>query len=216
MGKKRKGILLPGHNYVGPGNDLDGVEAVDNDDSIARLHDEDYDRGASVPISDDIAISLFADEARKGSIHSIIGALGLSLKRILELGFGTIYDGGRKAVIYENDVRDAASKVGKHYPSRDLIDQLADPSHPDHVDARIAFNIWTDLNSRYPPGAESDSLVHRSPVATDEEYRRISRVQQNTLNHERNKRNFKAKIKNWIDQEKRKDPKLNSKHGTGH
>lgn len=39
-----KGVVLPGHKYIGPGNPLDAGEPTNAADHAARLHDNDYDR----------------------------------------------------------------------------------------------------------------------------------------------------------------------------
>jgi hypothetical protein len=81
----------PGHKYLGPGNPLDGAEPVDEDDRIAKEHDEAYDRARNredVRLADERAIDSFA---REGSLHSVVGALGLGAKKAWEDVFGGTY-----------------------------------------------------------------------------------------------------------------------------
>lgn len=81
----------PGHNYLGPGNPLDGAVPVDADDNIAKRHDEAYDRATGYPDirkADEQAIDEFA---REGNVHSVIGALGLGAKKTWEDIFGPVY-----------------------------------------------------------------------------------------------------------------------------
>ena len=67
---------------------------MDNDDVVARLHDEDYARpsssSGSVYIDDHIAINQFLEEAKE-SPHAILGAVGLGLKTVVETFSGQIY-----------------------------------------------------------------------------------------------------------------------------
>lgn len=89
---------LPGHNYIGPGTNLSAsAKPVDQDDYIAKEHDlgyhellkeihsrnidsaEFFDR---VQELDTKAIYEFFDDYHKtGNWHSLIGAIGLTVKK---------------------------------------------------------------------------------------------------------------------------------------
>lgn len=93
--KSKKNLLLPGHNYLGPGNDLDNGRPVNRADQIAELHDFQYEYAASernVRDSDFNAIKSFAEDAFKNkSIYSAIGLGGISAKYAVESAVGVIY-----------------------------------------------------------------------------------------------------------------------------
>lgn len=87
-------ITLPYHNYVGPGNVLDNGEHVDEDDLIAREHDNAYEAAQhpqQVQEADDHAISDFIGSFAGGNLHSAVGALGLTAKRAIERVVGVQY-----------------------------------------------------------------------------------------------------------------------------
>ena len=76
--------LFPGHNYLGPGNELNNGEPVDVDDQIAQQHDIAYANASNfndIQTADLKAIKEFAKEAVTNfNIHAGIGALGLAPK----------------------------------------------------------------------------------------------------------------------------------------
>jgi hypothetical protein len=90
-------IHLLDHKYQGPGNNLVGQVPHDIDDEIAKSHDESY----AVALSQyDIeqADKLFLDDSisdviESGNPHSVIGAVGVGVKHILEKVAGPIYPG---------------------------------------------------------------------------------------------------------------------------
>ncbi len=73
-------FVLPGHNYMGPGNDLNSGIPVDSDDEIARKHDKAYQQAeckSDVYRADEIAIfSFMVDWIRGFNWHSALGAVG--------------------------------------------------------------------------------------------------------------------------------------------
>lgn len=87
-------VLLPGHKYIGPGNELEG-EPIDKDDEIAQVHDNAYHQAKdkySIVQEDDIAIHSFAKDALEtGNVHSALGALGIGAKRVIETAIGVQY-----------------------------------------------------------------------------------------------------------------------------
>lgn len=90
-----KGFLLPGHNYIGPGNPVNNGEPIDQDDLIAQVHDIDYSKAkvkSDIRKADRVAINNFLkDVKRTGNVHSALGAAGLSIKYILESLVGVQY-----------------------------------------------------------------------------------------------------------------------------
>nr|QOD39592.1 ORF1 [uncultured densovirus] len=89
------GATLPGHKYIGPGNEEDLGEPVDVDDAIARKHDINYGKAKTqedVVEADEEAISEFYDDWKKtGNIHSVIGSVGLGIKKAVEGKTGVLY-----------------------------------------------------------------------------------------------------------------------------
>lgn len=87
-------IVFPGHKYLGPGNDLNSGEPVDNDDLIAREHDRAYKAATcaqDVFIADEFAIFRFIyDWIRNKNWHSAVDAIGLSLKHATEKIIGRV------------------------------------------------------------------------------------------------------------------------------
>lgn len=76
---------LPGHNFLGPGSDLNsGNHPIDEDDLIAYGHDLQYQKAKSsqdIRSADRQAIGKFAsDFYETGNYHSAIGAFGLGIK----------------------------------------------------------------------------------------------------------------------------------------
>nr|QTE03782.1 MAG: capsid protein [Grus japonensis parvo-like hybrid virus] len=43
-GKRRRGYVLPGYRYIGPGNEMEAGEPVDEDDRVAKRHDYGYQK----------------------------------------------------------------------------------------------------------------------------------------------------------------------------
>ncbi len=89
------GATLPGHKYIGPGNEEDAGEPVDEDDRIASVHDTAYGVAATqeeVRAADTHAIDEFdKDFQETGNIHSAIGRTGLQIKKAVEDRVGVLY-----------------------------------------------------------------------------------------------------------------------------
>ncbi|XP_012521507.1 uncharacterized protein LOC105827867 isoform X2 [Monomorium pharaonis] len=81
------------HKYLGPGNKLQSGTSLDTDDSIAEKHDILYTLNPSnVEKADEIAVDEFlSDFSNTYNYHSLIGGLGLQLKRNYESVFGQQY-----------------------------------------------------------------------------------------------------------------------------
>lgn len=86
---------FPGHRYLGPGNPVINGPPVDEDDRIAQLHDQAYERAGSdsdIRAADRIAIGRFAsDFLTTGNWHSAVGAFGLGAKYLGESAVGVQY-----------------------------------------------------------------------------------------------------------------------------
>lgn len=86
--QQKSKFLYPGHNYLGPGNTINEGEPIDTDDAIAREHDIAYNRARNnedIFNADNIAIEKFSKDAYDtGNIHSVVGAVGLSAKHLVE------------------------------------------------------------------------------------------------------------------------------------
>lgn len=78
--------VLPGHNYIGPGNELNAGEPIDSDDYIAQQHDSRYESARSVQEvreADSDAIHDFLLDSAD-NIHSAVGYFGLKAKSVIE------------------------------------------------------------------------------------------------------------------------------------
>ena len=86
--------LLPGHNYLGPGNNLNNGEPVDEDDRIAQEHDIAYSNAVTfndVQTADLNAVKKFGKEALLNfNPHAAIGAIGLLPKVVQQHLTGTV------------------------------------------------------------------------------------------------------------------------------
>lgn len=86
---------FPGHRYLGPGNPIVNGTPVDSDDYIAQTHDYAYDAASEsdhIRAADRKAIGDFTvDAVRNSNWHSVVGALGLTSKYILESFTGVQY-----------------------------------------------------------------------------------------------------------------------------
>jgi hypothetical protein len=90
------GFNLPGHNFIGPGNDADRPEEpVDTDDSIAQVHDKEYQNAKdqeTILRVDQEAIDAFDKDWQENSNwHSLAGKTGLQIKNIVEKKTGVLY-----------------------------------------------------------------------------------------------------------------------------
>lgn len=103
---RNKGYTLPGHHFIGPGNDADHEDPVDKDDDIAKKHDHAYHNALTkedIRKADEVAIQEFHDDWKKtGNIHSLIGRVGIQLKHAAEGTVGVKYPSisGKKMAKY--------------------------------------------------------------------------------------------------------------------
>lgn len=92
---RNKGHTLPGHHFIGPGNDADDEDPVDKDDEIAKIHDHAYKNALTkedIRKADEVAIQDFHNDWKEtGNIHSLIGRVGLQLKHAAEGAVGVKY-----------------------------------------------------------------------------------------------------------------------------
>ncbi len=94
----RPGYTLPGHKFIGPGNPIDTEVPVDEDDAIAKEHDEAYATAKNqkdIAIADEQAADKFlSDWQTNANTHSLLGGLGLIGKKHVEQTIGSIYPMG--------------------------------------------------------------------------------------------------------------------------
>lgn len=92
MPRRNPYFTLPGHKFLGPGNDVDDQEPIDEDDRIAKKHDQDYNKAKTfedIKKADIQAINSFgSDFIHNWNIHSGIGAVGLGIKTLAERTLG--------------------------------------------------------------------------------------------------------------------------------
>lgn len=85
--------LFPGHNYLGPGNDINNGQPIDFDDQIAKVHDTAYVNASdysAIQSADIEAFKSFGKDALTNlNYHSAIGALGLGPKIVQQALTGT-------------------------------------------------------------------------------------------------------------------------------
>lgn len=109
-----KGAVLPGSEFIGPGNPMPIGAAKDKADQIAKSHDDDYAKASVwrppskmprysdrmihkkfdelIQTADDTAIKLFYENFKDQlDIRSIMAAGGLKVKHVLENIFGVVY-----------------------------------------------------------------------------------------------------------------------------
>ena len=114
--KKSTEFHLPGHNYIGPGTNLDDKSKypVDLDDSIAKEHDEAYLEANSVDKvkqADKHAIHDFvSDFIDTGNPHSAIGSIGLGIKHLSGSNYGLNMDRGNKRKAEADSTSDDSNK----------------------------------------------------------------------------------------------------------
>lgn len=163
---------LPYHNYVGPGTDDFNKEPVDQDDAIALEHDTAYERARSsqdIYKADKEARNLFFNDFISNSnAHSLLGALGLGVKNVVEENLlqKPIYGGmptpkNWAAIRQINKARQASIKgkgVGKKSkPPRENLDDfvLRDEDIPQAV--RHHFQSPVKGSEAGPSGAQPTS-----------------------------------------------------------
>nr|QTZ83180.1 MAG: structural protein [Phoenicurus auroreus ambidensovirus] len=91
-----KSLQAPGHEYLGPGTDLEAAKnPVDSDDQIAKEHDIAYSKiktAKDVIKADSTAIGAFEDDfAATGNLHSKVSSTILGAKQAVEHYIGPIY-----------------------------------------------------------------------------------------------------------------------------
>ncbi|GFR07578.1 uncharacterized protein TNCT_481971 [Trichonephila clavata] len=111
---KKHGAVLPGSEYIGPGNPMPIGAAKDTADQIAKSHDDDYDKASKwrpksnipkftdqeihdhfeklIQTADAKAIKPFYENFKNElDMRSLMAAGGLKTKQILENVFGVVY-----------------------------------------------------------------------------------------------------------------------------
>ncbi|QEM39035.1 VP1 [Bactericera trigonica densovirus] len=90
--KRKKGLLWPGHNHLGPGNDLENGPTQSHADNVAKEHDYAYAHAWTpehIKEADARARAQFMKTPYQ--ISSLAGYVGLGVKSLAESAFGPIY-----------------------------------------------------------------------------------------------------------------------------
>lgn len=89
------GAVVPGHQYLGPGNPTGYAPPRNYADAIAKAHDEAYEKASSssaIRKADQLAIKQFGHAWRKeGELGALAGNLGLRAKYGVESLTGVLY-----------------------------------------------------------------------------------------------------------------------------
>ncbi|XP_071052737.1 uncharacterized protein [Onthophagus taurus] len=172
-------MRFPGHNYLGPGNNLNIGDPIDEDDLIALLHDLRYEHAESEEdiINADLdAIDEFlVDFHINNNYHSLIGAVGLSFKNIFEQLFGVVYPmvgGVTKKKLNRGNYLYAYinSKVAHEYrllrdTSGITYKEFLKSDHYKHIKKQARI----DFDHEYPPGTTFDSPGDNDGGANDDQ-----------------------------------------------
>lgn len=110
--QNKPGLTLPGHNYIGPGNELNNGIPIDMDDSIAQEHDIAYEQAKNkddIFKADQQALNEFGiDFYENKNLHSGLGFVGIGIKHSVEkLLDKTVYP----SMSYNEDVKRRAVKA---------------------------------------------------------------------------------------------------------
>nr|WGL41074.1 capsid protein [Psittaciform ambidensovirus] len=115
-------LLYPGHNYLGPGNELDNGPPVDKADEIARVHDYAYhnaDSKSDIYKSDFESFKNFTSYfVSNPNLPSFAGAAGIGAKLIGETVLGaTIYP------FEHNLIGQGANEINKAFGGSDWFEK---------------------------------------------------------------------------------------------
>lgn len=124
---KNKGAVLPGSNYIGPGNPLDAGEPTGDADKVAQVHDHDYQDIINQAKEAGISRRQFQEAIRKADDRAIekfwnvwdtthdwkaaVGYLGLRIKAGVEHHTGVLYPSFSGKIWY----------ITNHLPIKGLI-----------------------------------------------------------------------------------------------
>lgn len=150
---KGKGFVFPGHNYLGPGNDLDSGKPVDTDDAAAKKHDESYDeqlkQGDNPYVKYNHADAQLQEDLKDVNTFEANLAKGLfqAKKRVLEpLGLvenDSLAPGRKRPATQDSDI-DSTVK------SQKIKEEEFDPEEIDRIEAANA--AATGTGSSAPSG----------------------------------------------------------------
>lgn len=157
-------FLLPGHNYLGPGNPLENGPTTNKADAVAKVHDYAYHNAQTktdIFAADRNAISEFLNT---NSLSGYIGATGLGIKNLTESVLDrTLYPwnmpivGGKRSGSEQNTVNSKVTKNDHTVPS---ISNNSLPSAGDNVeemDTDAADVMLGDAPTEGNPGASNGS-----------------------------------------------------------
>lgn len=159
----------PWHRYLGPGNVINNGEPIDEDDRIAREHDEAYERALNdddIRNADQEAIGEFLS---LNSPHGYVGAAGLSLKYGVESLSGVLYPNMKR-----REPSEAQKKQREKYAK--VQRGLAQTRRETGLSWRDIQNAhtrdaWNDLQGsnagERPPGRDSAATSTSRPATAD-------------------------------------------------
>ena len=133
-------ITLPKHHYLGPGNTVDDIPPVDEDDHIARDHDIAYEHAKTqkdIQKADiDGANKFLTDVIENKNPHSALGYIGLKSKHLVESAVGVKYPSGLPTGMG----RDDKTPRGKYPIHHDPTSQSHFPT--DRNRQRYVWDAW--------------------------------------------------------------------------
>ena len=146
---KYGGLVLPGSNHIGPGNNLNNVPVLSKADGVARIHDIEYNKAVSqkeVRQADLKAIKSFWNT---GSIQGKIGAAGLGIKYAGESLLGVKYP--NNLPIISGKMYSLKQKYYKTYPDLAKANNESRKSYFDaYPDYRHLFDVTEEpVNKKF-------------------------------------------------------------------
>lgn len=172
MPSEKIDLTLPGHNYLGPGNNLEGKPVQNEADLIAKNHDYEYHEATSqkeISKSDKKAVENFENTS---GIGAFLGANILETKRLTEGITGNLY-GAKEEFDYnkmvEGNIHTQIQHIKKLMDSeeKEYIDYenmyasyLREQEERQNIDKETANNLW-DEEIKNEIKYDDDDLVYR-------------------------------------------------------
>nr|QTE04074.1 MAG: VP1 [Phylloscopus schwarzi parvoviridae sp.] len=166
---EKKDLTLPGHNYIGPGNNLEGHPVVNEVDLIAKNHDYAYSEAKTqedITRSDIIAVEKFKET---NTLAGDLGAQILGAKAFTEQAFGNMY-GLKPEFDYEKMYE------GNIHTQIKQIKLLMESEEQDYIDYENMYNS-------YLREQEEKHLIDKESANTlwDEELQNKAQYDENEL-----------------------------------
>lgn len=172
MPSEKIDLTLPGHNYLGPGNNLEGKPVTNEADLIAKNHDYEYHESThqkDISKSDGKAVKQFENTS---GIGAFLGANILETKRLTEGITGNLY-GAKEEFDYnkmiEGNIHTQIQHIKKLMDSeeKDYIDYenmyasyLREQEERQNIDKETANTLW-DEEIKNSTKYDDDELVYR-------------------------------------------------------